>query len=317
MNLLKFFLRISYENVLFSVRGFYEKNSNIVKHLETVGTFFLDGYHSSFKAKNSEELRNNLNQLDDTYKGFSFEGASMGYALKDFFTLNNFKQVKEFIKISPSQVYINHVDVGWAMARLPISIEKQLDKFDSLLRWLIVDGYGFHQAYFHTKKYVYERCPPKELKNPFAVQVFYQGVGRALWFIEGTDIIRIYSSVSKFSPKYHADLWSGVGLAVGYAGGGNADDYRSIKEFSGTYLSHLQQGICFGVSARYKAKNVIENTDFAAEIICGQSVQELYEISENAKNNVPNDLTSEQKYMFWKNEIRENILKSCNYEKVI
>ncbi len=317
MNILKLLLSVSYENVLFSVRGFYKKNSNIVKHLETVGTFFLDGYHSSFNSKNIEELRNNLEQLDDTYKGFSFEGASMGYTLEDFFTFNNFKQVKEFIRISPSQVYINHVGVGWAMARLPISIEKHLNKFDHLLRWLIVDGYGFHQAYFRTKKYVLEMCPPKELKNPFSIQVFYQGVGRALWFIEGTDVVRIYNRVRKFSQKFHPDLWAGVGLAVGYAGGGNVEDYQLIKEFSGTDLNHLQQGICFGVSARYKAHNVVENTHLAAAVICGQSVQELYIISENAKNKVPNDLISEQKYMFWKNEIRENILKSCNYEKVI
>lgn len=317
MKLLKLFLKVSYENVLFSVRGFYEKNGVVVKHLETVGTFFLDGYHASFDSKNVETLKNELELIDDTYKGFSFEGASMGFALKDFFTFNNFGQVKEFINISPSQVYINYVGVGWALARLPLNIEKQINKFDPLLRWLIVDGYGFHQAYFHTKKYVYDMIPPKELKNPFTIHVFYQGVGRALWFIESTDILRIYNRVSKFPKKYHADLWAGIGLASGYAGGGNEADYKLLKEFSGINLGHLRQGICFGVSARVKAKNVIESTHLVAEIICEQNVQELFEISENAKNKIPNELESEQKYMFWKNEIRENILKSFNYEKAI
>ncbi len=60
MKLLKFFLKVSYKNVLFSVRGFYEKNPTVVKHLETVGTSFLNGYHSSFETPEIQVLKSKL-----------------------------------------------------------------------------------------------------------------------------------------------------------------------------------------------------------------------------------------------------------------
>jgi hypothetical protein len=50
-----------------------------------------------------------------------------------------------------------HVGIGWAIARLPWlrrRIEQPLNRLDSLLRWLAVDGYGFHEGYFYWPDYV-------------------------------------------------------------------------------------------------------------------------------------------------------------------
>ena len=47
-------------------------------------------------------------------------------------------------------VYMAYVGVGWAMARLPRVLWSRLYAPDPLLRWLVLDGYGFHQAYFRT-----------------------------------------------------------------------------------------------------------------------------------------------------------------------
>lgn len=317
MKLLKFFLKVSYKNVLFSVRGFYEKNPTVVKHLETVGTSFLNGYHSSFETPEIQVLKSKLDTLEDTYKGFSFEGASMGLTLMDFFAWNNFKNIKAFLNIAASQIYINHVGVGWAFARLPVDVEKQILKFDPLLRWLIVDGYGFHQAYFKTKKYVYEMSPPRELKSVFAKKVFYQGIGRALWFVESTDVLRIYSRVSDFPAEYHQDLWAGIGLATGYAAGGNEEDYYLLKKMSGEHLVHLRQGVCFGVSARFKADNLVESTHLVAQIVCEQTVKELFDVSEATKKAIPEEISSEEKYALWKENIRKSLTKSYDYEKAI
>lgn len=316
MNLLKLLFSVSYKNVLFSKRGFHQKNSFVVNHLENVGRSFLNGYHKSLDKCSVTEVATFVNTVEDKYRGFTSEGASMGLTIKDFLSFNSYKKIKQYLEEQSDEIYINHVGIGWAFSRLPVRIETQILQFDDLLRWLIIDGYGFHQAYFKTKEYVFDMAPPNELKNPFAKKVFYQGIGRALWFVESTDILRIYNRVQKFPENYHSDLWAGIGLAAGYAGGCNADEYKQLRYFSGSFYEHLYQGVCFGVSARVKGKNIIEGTKLAASILCNQTPEELYEISEITRKSIDKHISSEEKYAQWKEKIRLTLSKSYKYEEL-
>jgi hypothetical protein len=47
-----------------------------------------------------------------------------------------------------------HIGAGWTLARLFGRAEHYLATKDSLLRWLVVDGYGFHEGYFHPAEAV-------------------------------------------------------------------------------------------------------------------------------------------------------------------
>ncbi len=108
-----------------------------------------------------------------------------------------------------------HVGVGWAMARLPRFRWASIAPTDPLLRWLALDGYGFHQAYFRTQRYVREqyrdpsfRWPGDETRR-YAGHAVDQGIGRALWFIGGTDPAVVSDLVDSFAADRRADLYSG------------------------------------------------------------------------------------------------------------
>ncbi len=127
---------------------------------------------------------------------------------------------------------MTYVGIGWLLARLPGGIQgylrrlqqvgakglSPLQKLDPLLGWLAIDGYGFHQGYFHWRKYIQGILPPKNLSG-YSCRVFDQGLGRSLWFVKGANIHAIEEAIAQFQPQRRADLWSGIGLACGYAGG--------------------------------------------------------------------------------------------------
>ncbi len=73
-------------------------------------------------------------------------------------------------------------------------------KLDPLLGWLVVDGFGFHEGYFHWRR----QLDPAAVRPPLSLygkKAFDQGLGRSLWFVEGTDIHRISSRIARFSAR--------------------------------------------------------------------------------------------------------------------
>jgi hypothetical protein len=103
-------------------------------------------------------------------------------------------------------------------------------------------------------------------------RVVDQGVGRALWFIHGADPTRVAGAVSKFARERHADLWSGVGLAVAFAGGCGSEGLAALRESSGEQWPDLAQGAVFAAKARSFSEVVPGHTRVAVAALTGMSV---------------------------------------------
>ena len=134
-------------------------------------------------------------------------------------------------------VYMVHVGMGWAIARLPwlrFNLTKYLQRLHPLFRWLTLDGYGFHEGYFNWPRYVENQQAPRRL-SAYALRAFDQGLGRSLWFSEGADVARIPTTIEKFAFHRRADLWSGIGLACAYAGGASANTIEVLREEATSY----------------------------------------------------------------------------------
>jgi len=202
-----------------------------------------------------------------------------------------------------AHVYMVHVGVGWALARLPRYIQPDLSRFDALLRWLIIDGYGFHEGYFRPYRYVDNQALPARLSG-YARSAFDQGLGRSIWFIKGADIYRISGTIATFSALRKADLWSGVGLACAYAGGLGRHELVRLQELAGPYAHHLAQGAAFAAKTRQRAGNLAAHTDRACEVLCGLSSDDAAAVTDIALNGLPPD-GREPSYETWRGRIRE------------
>lgn len=156
--------------------------------------------------------------------------------------------------------YLPTVGAGWAMARLPWRRKAILHCLDRLLAPLAFDGWGFHDCYFKAK--MLPRGPGGHiagLAGGIARKAWDQGAGRAAWFICGGDIDEACARIARTDPSRHGDLFAGLGLAVTYAGGIDADTCRRLRLATGALGRHLAQGSAFGLVAHHDA-----STDTAA-----------------------------------------------------
>jgi hypothetical protein len=308
--LIQRFLKIDPREVEFARRGFTCSNPEIRNRLENIGRVFLQGYSAALQDKDQGALASHLDQIDREHRGFAYEGAAMALALLDGIGLRRNAFMQFAAGAGRQHIFMLHVGAGWAYARLPWirpRIEVVFKKLHTILRWLAIDGYGFHEGYFHGKA----QGGPDQLAlrlSHDARHVFYQGLGRSLWFVNGADVSRISGAIFAFPQPYHSDAWSGVGLACAYAGGIAPDAIEGLRREAGAHARALAQGAAFAAKARQLAGNPTRHTDAACLVLCRMRAQEAAALCDETLSRI-NPLHG-CAYQHWRQLLQQSLFAS-------
>jgi len=302
-------LSIDSREVEFARRGFICAPPAVQARLENVGRVFLYGYSAALAHKDQDRLAKLLNHVEPEDRGFAYEGAAMALALLDALWLrrNAFLQFAD--GAGKRHIFMLHVGAGWAYARVPWlrrRIEEAFKKLDPVLRWLVIDGYGFHQGYFHFGKQMDEKSFLR--LSPDARHVFYQGLGRSLWFVKGADAHRIATAIFAFPKLHHSDAWSGVGLACAYAGGISPDGIVAVRRMAGIHAPALAQGAAFAAKARELAGNPARHTELACAKLCGIDAAEAAALCDQTLSQIAGRNASS--YQAWRELVQKSLSSS-------
>jgi enediyne biosynthesis protein E3 len=266
-------------------RGFHRKDPESQALLEKIGTLFLGGYADAVEASSVADAQARLAKVEPRFRGFAYEGAGMGYGMLDGLPFGHRHHNDDFLAgPAADQIYIVYCGVGWAMARLPRFRWPAPESLDPLLRWLVLDGFGFHQAYFRTRRYVHEhyqdpRFPwPDDESRDYANRALDHGIGRALWFVGCTDVDEVVRLLRAYPARRHGDLWAGIGLASTYACGADRDDLVRLADLAGEHRPQLAQGSAFAAEARVRSGLLIPPTEVATKALCGQDAETVARI---------------------------------------
>lgn len=307
-------LGISPGEVSFVRRRFRGFDQPARPHLEEAGRSFITGYMAALDDDRLGPLTARLAEVPAERSGFAFEGAAMGLAVLDFLQPWRRSRFRDFYD-GPGHpyAYLLLVGMGWAIARLPVSVDKTLARLDPLLGWLALDGYGFHEGFFHWPQAVDGQRIPRRLSG-YGARVFDQGVGRSLWFVEGAAPERIAATIGRFSAPRQGDLWSGVGLACGYAGGIERTAVERLAELAGSHLGDLGQGVAFAAAARQRAGNLVAAAEVACDVVWGLGAEAVAEIALAAGVDLPPD-GPEPPFELWRQNIQDRLeerLQPCS-----
>jgi hypothetical protein len=270
-------------------RGFPEKSPAARELLEKIGESFLTGYGHAAESRTTLEAEERLELMPEQFRGFAYEGAAMGLAVRDGLPFGDAGRFGRLLAgRGADHIYMAYVGLGWAMARLPRFRWPDSEALDPLLRWLVLDGYGFHQAYFRTDRYVHEqfqdpRFPWPHPGDSYAHRAIDQGIGRCLWFVGGTDVERVATLIGRFGAARRPDLYSGVGLAATYAGGADEDELRTLRRQAGEHRVQLAQGSAFAAEARVRAGLVLPHTHVATRVFCGLAPAEAAQVTHDVR----------------------------------
>lgn len=298
-------LGIAPAEATFERRGFVPAAPAAQATLEEAGRTFVAGYRAALADDRPPALETALEAVPLELRGFAYEGAAMALALLDCLAPWRRDRLDTFIA-GPARphVYMAHVGAGWAHARLRLG-PRAARSLDPLLRWLALDGQGFHQGYFAPARHLREARVPRRIGG-YALRAFDQGLGRSLWFAAGADPRRAAATVARFAPRRRADVWSGLGLAAAYAGGADRDALASLRSSARGFEDHVAQGAAFAAAARRTAGNPTAHTELAARTLAGQSAAELADLTDRARHALPPDgeLPS---YEIWRARIRASL----------
>ena len=300
-------IRLSENEALFARRGFPPARLQKQEHLEQIGRAFIRGYNLALQRCDVHELARRVNCLGAQTTGFAFEGAAMGLALMDHLRWGP-GQWREFLE-GPGAFhkYMLYVGYGWAVAQLPWlrrRLATVLSRHRTIEKWLIVDGYGFHEGYFHPERSFERQQRPRRVSGD-AARVFDQGLGRCFWFYCGADVERVACCVERFEPGRRADLWSGVALAVTYAGGATPSEMTELRQRAVGFEADLAQGSAFGAQARVFANLNVPHTSTATEIFCGVDAADAAAATDHALSAIHGEPGTYASYEQWRSAIRK------------
>jgi enediyne biosynthesis protein E3 len=264
------------------------------EQLQRVANLFMAGLKVGLEGGSNDVMAGKLGQIEQQYQGFAYEGCGMGLAVADSLSARP-RRVREFLAgPGADHLYMIYVGIGWGMARIPRMRWRAVIPADPLLRWLTLDGLGFHQAFFHTDKYVTNQWRPQRYPawpgdTDYVHRAIDHGIGRALWFVNGANPRAVAACIGRYPADRQGDLWSGIGLASTYAGGVDAGELATLRELAGRYRPELAQGSVFAGKTRLMTGLVTAHTELAVKNHCEMSVEEAAAVADNAAVDLPPD----------------------------
>jgi hypothetical protein len=307
-------LRIDPAEVTFESRSFYRGDGESQRRLEGIGRSFLHGYHTALRNHDQGELSEILKQIEPDKRGFAFEGAGMALALLDQLQPKSGNRWQKLLAGGGVEhLYVLHVGYGWAVARLPWlrwRLKHLLCQFDPLLRWLVVDGLGFHQGFFYWQK-CWSLRQREQSRAGYFGRAFDQGLGRSLWFRGGATVGWISNAIAEFHPWRRADLWSGAGIACAFAGRPTSTELEQLASSASDCVSHFRQGVVFGAEARVRAGIDDEFTERTCRTVCGIAASAAAKIVSDVKAALDDaeDNDDLPRYEIWRARLREMIVE--------
>lgn len=308
---------LPYEELLAERRGFRVSGSAAVEHQARIAGAFWVGYHAALADPGPEAIRRRTQGIERGWRGYAYEGVGMAVSRLDHLTPRLGRppgsdgpgQRLGALLASPARAfrYVLYLGLGFTLARRRLRPVRVLEGLDPLCRWLVFDGFGFHDGFFAAGEGL-DTVPVPPRLTGYARRSFDQGLGRSLWFARGMDAEAVAGAVAAYPEPRRGDLWAGVGLAATTAGGAPPAVLLDLASRSGPWRAHLLQGAVFAAVARLEADDPAPHTDEACRALCGAGAAELATLCREVARDLPDDGGSldapEPSWEVWRRRVR-------------
>jgi hypothetical protein len=290
-------LRLSSEQASFQTRGFAAGEASRQSALEEIGRTFIGGYNVALSTTRLSSVVDYVGGTAAGNRGFAVEGAAMGAAVVDALEIRGRFLAALLEALGRNFTYLIHVGAGWSLAYVPWRRRQIAGSLDPIHGWLAFDGLGFHDTYFHHTRIL---AGWRRSRSGYAVRAYDQGIGRALWFITGGDGTAAAGLISGFPAPRQSDLWSGLGLAMAYAGPIGAEEIESVWQSAWPHKSSFAQGVAFACEARVRASCVPPHTELVARVVCNADAHWLAQLTSDTKAGLPGSDGDLPRYELWR-----------------
>ena len=216
-----------------------DAHPKICERVSDARAAFLQGFREALSAS-PEGLPQLLRNEPFQRRGFALEGAAMALALIDEVSPIPQGLLKALLNgRSAGEHTLSAIGVGWMSARLGKSLDWLPMALHPRYMSAVVDGYGFHQGFFHPHRFTNRGFPVGKSKLSTSYDI---GLGRALWFIHIGRVEPIVHTIGQFLPDRRKQLWRGVGTACAFTGN-TAYAAAQMSVAAAKFEYHFQAGL--------------------------------------------------------------------------
>lgn len=266
---------------------------------------FIGGYHAALDTPEQDILWQRIQQVEDEFRDFAIEGVGMGYAILDL--LMPEKRIETWLN-GPAAHHIDifYIGVGLALAKANEPVEPYIADLDPIMRWKVVDGYGFTFGMLRWEEGIEQLYFPCTLSED-AQHVYHQGLGRSLWFAYCGNGNVIADIIARFHPHFHDDLWSGAAFGATKAGGVTRSELEQFRTLGQQHLPAIAQGVSFAVEMRGRSGSFLPWNELACQVFWQIPINDVYAIAQRTLRSVQEGAITGQEnpYQQWRMSVQQ------------
>jgi hypothetical protein len=218
-----------------------------------------------------------LSTINSPYLSVSFEAVSFSLAKLDIKDGDNeFTRWKIFVENNSMHSTQIHIGLGWALAFQKLSLSSINSLILPFLICKVADGVGYADGFFKQRATIQLKKEPIGLM-PNLIPGYYQGLGRAMWYVAVGDLIKLTHFISSFDDYIIPHLWRGVGIASTYVGGLSQSDFLSLGEILNDNIIYYKVGVVLALQSRSRADTINNFTKDSCTFWLKSNINEIVE----------------------------------------
>ncbi|MGZ4048774.1 MAG: DUF1702 family protein [Bacteroidia bacterium] len=274
--------------------------------MEKIKSIFQSSKDFALEQTDMHIIESYLENIEQEFRSVAYEAVSMVLALKDFHKENELNEWRAFAEGSGKDHAAQiHAGLGWTLAQEGKSALLFNDLLEPLMRYRVVDGYGYYDGFFRHRKTIKNKKLPEDLSG-IKLKCYDQGVGRSIWYYCSGDLSKVLEIIKTFDASRHSDLWRGIGTASSYVGGLDEKELKTLFILADVYQPQLATGAALVARARVHSKTVTADVDAACRLWCNRSAIEVFETTEKLLQ----PLSAENIYEKWISAIEKEFISS-------
>jgi len=301
------FLGLRADRLTAESRGVGTLRADHARRIDEAAAAFALGYDSGLTASGPPGWAAVERAAVGDGAGFVVEGAAMAATVRDLLRPGRGMAATTALWESTGRRHPHtfHCGVGWGFAVLGRRPRARWAALDPLLRWLAYDGLGFCHAFIGGPAAGRVKVPQHWSAAERAVA--FQGIGRAQWFL--TSPRGVGDRIRAYPAHVHQDLWAGVGLAAGYAGG-DPRDLAALVDDAGAAAADLAVGAVCAAAARHHGEVWTDTADAALDVLARLGHRAAIELHDACLADL-DPVAEPEAYLTWRARVRSGVVDAA------
>ena len=288
-----------------ALRGREPVDVEVPAEIDRVGGVFRQALRRGFSSASDASVAAWVQSLPRADQSVAVEGVAMAVAWMQRATRSDRTWEGLSAALDDEHAVGLALGLGWALSWLGASPDAEMVGLPPLVRWRVVDGYGFRDGLVAPRRHVLRTMAPKQIEG-FGQAVWRQGLGRSLWYTTRGDVGEVRDVVNAFPSPVRPELWTGVGVAATWIGCSSQPPMARLRTAAGHDAHWLALGAALAARTARDSGSLTARQAAPCRALADGTPEELAIVTDRAEAALPLEADTPL-FQRWKDDIASRL----------